>query len=92
MRDFTLMTKHAYLCIVTWPDGTEGLLFPRPGHVPLSDTEARGQADFALAKQHLKVFGQVAEDHGEGWKLKGLSVRLVKFQTLEVLAEHVHGQ
>lgn len=86
------MNSNVYLCIVTWPDGREGLLFPRPGNVEIADTEARGQADFGIAKQHLKAYAQMAADHGEDWKLQGLSVRLVKFQTLETLAEHVHGQ
>jgi len=77
----------AYLCIVTWPNGTEGLLFPRPGNVAIADTEEQGRTDFAIAVQHLK---QYQEDPDRSRPLIGLKLRLVKFQRLEVIAEHVH--
>jgi hypothetical protein len=48
--------KDQFLCIITWPDGTEGLLFPRPGNVPIADTQELGESDFETACQHLKEY------------------------------------
>lgn len=66
---------NAYLVIITWPNGTEGLLFPRPGNVPIADTEEKGKADFETAKQHLLEYGRV-----NAKAVKGAMIRLVHFE------------
>lgn len=82
------MTKDAYLCIVTWPDGTEGLLFPRPGNVPIADTEERGWRDFQTAERHLKEF--MADVMWDAEHIRATKIRLIKFQAMEVIAEYSH--
>jgi len=85
----------AYLVIVTWPDGTEGLLFPRPGNVPLADTEWKGMLDFEKAKKDLLDYYEFEKDHHperqrpEPWfrTVKGATIRLVKFERLETVEE-----
>lgn len=83
-------TSFAYLCLVTWPNGTTGLLFPRPGNVPIADTEEQGRKDMHTACKHMKEFADAAEKAGEGWKLKGSKIQLVKYQALHVLDELVY--
>ncbi len=68
-----------YLNLVTWPDGTEGLLFPRPGNVPLSTTPEAGESDFNIARTHLMTY---VLRHPE---FKGTSVSLVECRAIEVL-------
>jgi hypothetical protein len=71
----------AYFCLVTWPNGTEGLLFPRPGNVPINTTLEDGTNDFEIAKKHL------AEHVFSNPKFEGTKIRLVKFARLEVVKE-----
>jgi len=73
----------AYLCIVKWPDGTEGLLFPRPGNVPIADTLGKGMSDFAVAKAHLQEYVNGKPD------FHGTQVRLVMFGEVETLTQFV---
>jgi hypothetical protein len=73
----------AYLVLITWPDGTEGLLFPRPGNVPVADTEEKGVHDFHLAAQHLREYGLAFP-----WSEKvGCTIRLVEFERGPTLRE-----
>lgn len=66
----------AFLCLVTWPDGSSGLLFPRPGNVPIATTREAGEADFETACLHLKQYCQ-------GHKARRpISVRLVEFHRI----------
>jgi hypothetical protein len=65
----------AYLVLITWPDGTEGLLFPRPGNVAIADTEAAGHKDFEKAKNDLIAFAPHSKK-----SLAGTAVRLVEFE------------
>lgn len=74
--------SEAYFCLVTWPDGTEGLLFPRPGNVPINTTLEAGLKDFEIAREHLERFVP------KNPKLAGTKVNLVKFQRLEVVKTH----
>ena len=71
----------AYLCLVTWPDGTEGLLFPRPGNVPIAQTPAQGLKDYDTACEHLREFAKLRPE------LKDAKVRLVLFQSVGLIAE-----
>jgi hypothetical protein len=71
----------AYFCLVTWPDGREGLLFPRPGNVPVNTTLEDGLADYNKAVGDLK---EHVERHPS---FNGTKVKLVKFQRLEVVKE-----
>lgn len=71
----------AYLCLVTWPDGTEGLLFPRPGNVPVANTEEQGLNDFGIAKKHLLEWGITRPG------LDGTVVRLIEFERGKILQE-----
>jgi hypothetical protein len=74
--------SEAYFCLVTWPDGTEGLLFPRPGNVPINTTLEDGLKDFATAKEHLDRFVPTTP------KLAGTTMRLVKFERVEVVKSY----
>jgi hypothetical protein len=79
----TLSTmSEAYFCLVTWPDGTEGLLFPRPGNVPINTTLEEGLKDFETAREHLDRFIPKTP------KLAGTTMRLVKFERVEVVKTH----
>ena len=79
-----------YLCIITWPDGVDVVLFPRPGKVPMATTEQMGQEDFTIAVRHCKEYAEELGLVGKAKAMDGTKIRLVKFQCLEVLAEHVH--
>lgn len=70
---------NAYLCLVTWPNGVEGLLFPRPGNVPVASTPEDGQKDFDTAKKDL---GEYAAD---------LELRLLRSKEQSFPAEHIAG-
>lgn len=88
--------REAFLVLVTWPDGTEGLLFPRPGNVPIADTVEKGLEDFNTARQHLDEYiTQVKEAIAAGVAVDPKSremmrstLRLIKFERGEVLHEH----
>jgi hypothetical protein len=79
--------QHAYLVLITWPDGKEGLLFPRPGNVPVAATVEAGKADFAIALNHLDAYGESRGNAPGGASLKGTVIRLVEFQRGAVLSE-----
>ena len=74
--------NEAYLCLVTWPDGVEGLLFPRPGNVPIASTLIQGMADFTIARKHLDEFTLKKPN------FKGTSVRLVRLREVETLTTY----
>lgn len=74
--------SEAYFCLVTWPDGTEGLLFPRPGNVPINTTIEEGLKDFETAREHLDRFVPKTP------KLAGTTMSLVKFERVEVVKTH----
>lgn len=74
--------SEAYFCLVTWPDGTEGLLFPRPGNVPINTTLQDGDKDFERA---VRDFDQFVTFNP---KFKGTTIRLVKFERLETLKQY----
>lgn len=80
-----MSAANAYLCLVTWPDGTVGLLFPRPGNVPLDTTEQQGRQNFAIACTHLKQHGEMMKEHGDGWKVDGIKIDLVAFHRLATI-------
>lgn len=80
------MNNDAYLCLVTWPNGTEGLLFPRPGNVPLAATLEMGEKDFETACVHLHAYIANAPPVLRE-KVLGATIRLVKFERKEVLKE-----
>lgn len=85
------MNNDAFLVIVTWPDGTEGLLFPRPGNVPIADTLEQGHLDFETARQHLREFSKSVAGHPElEHKAQGATVRLIHFQLVKVLNAYHH--
>lgn len=71
----------AYLCLVTWPDGKEGLLFPKPGNVPINTTLEEGRRDFETVLRDLEQF--VAFNP----KFAGTKVKLVRFQRMEIVKE-----
>lgn len=71
----------AYFALVTWPNGTEGLLFPRPGNVPINTTLEDGTKDFDKAVADLKAW--VSGNP----QFKGTKVKLVRFQRMEVVKE-----
>ncbi len=73
----------AYLVLVTWADGTEGLLFPRPGNVPVANTPELGRADFATAKEHLVeyVMSHIADAKTP------ITIRLIEFERGAELAQ-----
>ncbi len=73
------MNEEAYFCLVTWPDGKEGLLFPRPGNVPICKTKAEGETDFRTAVKDLDQF--VAFNP----KFAGTKINLVRFERKEVV-------
>jgi hypothetical protein len=68
-----------YICLVTWPDGTEGMLFPRPGNVPINTTLEDGIKDFDIAVSHLKEWAEGKP------QFANTKVSLVKFDRLEVV-------
>jgi hypothetical protein len=72
--------------LVTWPNGTEGLLFPRPGNVPVADTLEKGQKDFDKAKRDLLEYAAHVD---ASVKTKGTAIRLIQFQRGPVLQEFV---
>jgi uncharacterized protein with PIN domain len=72
----------AYLVLVTWPDGSEGLLFPRPGNVPINTTQEQGLQDYAIAVDHLNEFIR------ERKEFANCKVRLVRFTRHEVVKEY----
>ncbi len=74
---------NAYLVLVTWPDKSEGLLFPRPGHVPIADSMEMGQTDFDTARKHLHVFAAQNPK-----RFIGATIRLVEFQRGTTLLEY----
>ena len=65
----------AYLVLITWPDGTEGLLFPRPGNVQIAATESQGDKDFKKAKADLIEYAPHSKK-----SLAGSVVRLIEFE------------
>jgi hypothetical protein len=71
----------AYFALVTWPDGKEGLLFPRPGNVPINTTLEDGTRDFDKAVADLKAW--VSGNP----QFKGTKVKLVRFERMEVVKE-----
>ncbi len=71
----------AYFALVTWPDGKEGLLFPRPGNVPINTTLEDGTKDFNKAVADLKAW--VSGNP----QFQGTKVKLVRFQRMEVVKE-----
>ena len=81
------MTGTLYLCIVKWPNGTEGLLFPRPGNVPLADTVEQGRKDFDRAVADLKSF--VTKTQRD---MTGTSIRLCLFRGGIALEEYEFTQ
>lgn len=72
----------AYLVIAHWPNGTEGLLFPRPGNVPIADTLEKGMDDFQTASRHLE---DMLKDPIAKQRLLGTSLSLVEFERKTVL-------
>ena len=78
--------SNAYLVLVTWPDGSEGLLFPRPGNVPINTTEEQGLQDYAIAVDHLNEFIR------ERKEFANCKVRLVRFTRHEVVKEYPEPQ
>src|SRR5438105_5039821 len=54
--------SEAYLVLITWPDGKEGLLFPKPGNVPLNCMRQDGIEDFEIAVQHLKHMAAISSN------------------------------
>lgn len=75
--------SQAYLVLVTWPDGTEGLLFPRPGNVPINTTVEQGMQDYAIAVDHLNEWLESNPSFKEKTK-----VRLVRFTRHEAIKEY----
>lgn len=73
--------SEAYFCLVTWPNGTEGLLFPRPGNVPINTTLEDGAKDYEIAVADLKAW------IGGNPQFQGTKVKLVRFQRMEVVKE-----
>lgn len=81
----------AYLVIITWPNGVEGLLFPRPGNVAIADTEEKGKADFEKAKQDLLEYDAAARARGKP-PMTGTKVSLVCFeQAGPVIKAYTHA-
>lgn len=74
--------SEAYLVLITWPDGTTGLLFPRPGNVPLNTTKEDGLKDFATTVDHLNEFIREREEFAS------TLVQLVRFIQQEVVKEY----
>jgi hypothetical protein len=71
----------AFLILVTWPDGREGLLFPRPGNVAVAATVEAGEQDFEIARRHLNEYAK---------RVRGLgttTIRLIRFERHETLKE-----
>ncbi len=83
-----------YLVLVKWPNSTEGLIFPRPGNVPLADTYAKGRADFDKAVADLNAFldlPEMMEPFGDKAMVdcvKGATLRLVRFKRCETLMSY----
>jgi len=77
----------AYLCLITWPDGTEGLLFPRPGNVPIADSFEKGEQDFIKARQDLIDYARTRSTHKQAESIYGTTIRLVEFERKTVLME-----
>jgi hypothetical protein len=79
--------EHVYLVLVTWLEGNEGLIFPRPGNVPVAVTKEQGLKDFEKAKRDLvdcMVDGDVREN---GESMAGTTIRLVELERGAVLQE-----
>ena len=79
--------EYAFLVLVTWPNGTEGLLFPRPGNVPLATSQERGFKDFRKAKKDLVECVEEGSTLESGETLEGTSIRLVMLERGAVLSE-----
>jgi hypothetical protein len=77
----------AYLMLVTWPDGTECQLFPKPGHSPLAMSEPQGRTAFEIARAHLLDFAAEGGLAPNNDSLVGTTIRLVKFERGPVMAE-----
>lgn len=78
----------AYLVLVTWPDGSEGLLFPRPGNVQMAITPFEGEQEFETAKQHMKEYWKKLQDvPAQRVKIEGATIRLVEFERGATLQE-----
>lgn len=75
------MSEEAYFCLVTWPDGTEGLLFPRPGNVPINKTKEDGIKDFNTAVRDFDQFVALNP------KFASTKIRLIRFVRMEVVQE-----
>jgi hypothetical protein len=72
---------NVYLVLITWPNGTEGLLFPLPGNVAVADTPEQGERDFEKAKHDLLEYAKA------GRSLKGTTIRLLEFERGPTLKE-----
>jgi len=86
------MKTTAFFVLITWPNGTEGLLFPRPGNVPVADTQDKGMMDFGTAKEHLEQYQELTRSKrpfspSNAEDLKGTVIRLIKFERQEVVHE-----
>jgi hypothetical protein len=75
----------AYLVLITWPDGTEGLLFPWPGNVPLASTLDQGNCGFEKAKHDLQDYVEGIRQTGRD--TEGAIIRLFRFTRGEMLRE-----
>lgn len=77
----------AFLVLVTWPDGREGLLFPRPGHVPIATTKEQGEEDFKTAVNHMEEYIFMLHPMAEELmaNCRGATLRLVEFQRSRTL-------
>lgn len=76
------MSDDAYFCLVTWPDGREGLLFPRPGNVPINKTKEDGLRDLGIAVRDFEQFVALNP------KFVGTKIRLTRFVRMEVVQEY----
>jgi hypothetical protein len=82
----------AYLVLITWPNGKEGLLFPRPGNVAVAATPEQGESDFKKAHHDLLEYAEQAGGVGPSLRnrftsLKGTTIRLIEFERGPVLKE-----
>lgn len=82
-----MKARDVYLCIVTWPDGRESLLMPRrPGEMRLADTVEKGRADFEKAISDFACYVGMNPEQ----KHAGTSIRLICFQSIDIVEEHRH--
>jgi hypothetical protein len=79
--------KDAYFCLITWPNGTEGLLFPRPGNVPVCTTREKGLSDYATALEHLHKLAKM-----NPVLANGVTIRLVQFERKDAIMEFTFNE